>query len=329
MTRPTIRAITLQHESMRYATFRLLHVVLIVMGAACGSSLTPLPSPTFPGPAATPTFQHLDGVWRGFLKLTASTEYDVGTTLPFTLRISGGPQSYAGQFELQRQVNVGISGTLREDGFAVLSGSTTTPTFLSTAAHVSELIVKPNDATGLEGTVQFGWGSGRFTERLSAQILSASLQPHSAYPGGPMEGRWIGETVIRSCSGLCSSLYRPGGIREIELVLRQSGSTLTGLGEFGSSGCNGDGCWVTLSGSASGPAITSLTGHLTHELLPDQSGDRVITISDFAATVDDLGRMHARYVYSSENRQWLPSNPLLHDGTSRLEMESVYLRREP
>jgi hypothetical protein len=315
---------------MRYATFRLVLVGLMVMGAACGSSPTTFAPPTSPSPAATPAFQHLDGVWRGFLKLTASTEYDVGTTLPFTLRISGGPQSYAGQFELQGgRVNVGISGTLREDGFAVLSGSTTTPTFLSTAAHVSELIVKSDDTTGLVGTVQFGWGSGRFTERLSAQILSASLQQSSAYPGGPIEGRWIGETVIRSCSGLCSSLYRPGGIREIELVLRQSGSTLTGLGEFGSGGCNGDGCWVPLSGSANGPAITSLTGHLTHELLRDQSGDRVITISDFSATVDDLGRMHARYVYSSENRQWLPSNPVLQDGTSRLEMESVWLRREP
>src|SRR5688572_18577029 len=106
---------------MRYATFRLVLVGLMVMGAACGSSPTTFAPPTSPSPAATPAFQHLDGVWRGFLKLTASTEYDVGTTLPFTLRISGGPQSYAGQFELQGgRVNVGISGTLREDGFAVL-----------------------------------------------------------------------------------------------------------------------------------------------------------------------------------------------------------------
>jgi hypothetical protein len=264
------------------------------------------------------------------LKITTSTEGDVGATRPFTLRISGGPQSYAGQFEMQGQyerVNVGVAGTLRADGFAVLSGSTN-PTL--TNANVPELIVKPNDTTGLVGTVQFGWGSGRQTERFSAQILSASVQPSSAYPGGPMEGRWIGLTVIRACSGLCNALYRPGATREIELVLRQSGSTLTGRGEFGSFGCNGRGCWLPVSGSADGHAITSLTGQLTHELLPDQAGDRVITISDFSATVDDLGRMHARFVYSSENYQFGGGDPLRPTkGNSRLEMESVWLRREP
>src|SRR5687767_14675452 len=105
-----------------------------------------------------------------------------------------------------------------------------------------------------------------------------------------MEGRWIGVTVIRGCTGLCNILYSPGFTREIELVLRQSGSTLIGRGEFVSFGCNGRGCWLPLSGSANGHAITSLTGQLMHELLPDQAGDRVITISDFSATVDDLGR---------------------------------------
>lgn len=328
---------------MRYAAFRLILVSLMVMGAACGSSPTPLPSPTSPSPTPAPvpadptpprpTFQHLDGIWKGFLKITATTEGDLGATLPFTLRISEGPQSYTGQFELQARytrVNVGVAGRLRDDGFAVLSGSTTVGTSDTTTTDVPELIVKADDVTGLVGTVQFGWRSGRYIERFNAQILSASLQPDSAYPGGPMEGRWIGLAIIRACSGLCNLLYSPGFTREIELVLRQSGSTLTGRGEFGSFGCNAVGCWLPLSGSADGHSITSLTGQLTHELLPDQAGDRVITVSDFSATVDDLGRMHARFAYSAESRQHGPPDPLrLTNGTSRLTMESVWLTREP
>ena len=255
----------------------------------------------------------------------------MGATLPFTLRISGGPQSYAGQFELQGQyerVNVGVAGTLREDGFAVLSGSTTPPPFLSTAGmcrnSLSNRTTRPalserfNSDGDLEGT-----RSG--SARNCLCVGSAELRVSRWSFGGRLDWTDGHQKLQRIMQQLVSSRGHSRD-RISAAPVRQHAD---GLGEFGSWGCNGNGCWVPLSGSANGPAITSLTGHLTHELLPNQSGDRVITISDFSATVDDLGRMHARYVYSSENRQWLPSNPLLHDGTSRLEMESVWLRREP
>lgn len=329
---------------MRDAARCLVLIGSIVTGAACSSSPTVLPSPTSPSPTPTPaptdptppppTFQQLAGFWKGFLKITEATGNaagETGTTLPFTLRIAGDRQSYTGQFELARYpaqyVNVGVAGGLREDGFAMLSGTTTFGALTVTAADVSELLVKTDDTTGLAGTIRFGQRGPGYNSRFKAQILSASLQPSSSYPGGAMEGHWVGEAIIKACTGYCRVAV--GYTREIELVLRQTGNTLSGSGTFGSLSCRGN-CWLPLAGSADGHAITSLTGQLRHPFYPDQLGDYLMTLSDFSATVDDLGRMHARFVYSAESKATDPRDYFGRiDVTSRLTLESVWLTREP
>jgi hypothetical protein len=258
--------------------------------------------------------------------------------LPFTLRIAGDPQSYTGEFDLEPaylspvgDFHAGVSGRVREDGFAALSGSTTVGSFNLTATDVPELVVTIDDTTGLAGTVRFGRRGPGFNQRFKAQILSASLQPSSTYPGGVLEGHWIGLAIIKACSGFCPafSMFGVTSTREIELVLQQSGSTLSGSGNFDSTGCNAPGCWLPLAGSADGYAITSLTGRLTNELLPDQAGDRVMIVSDFSATVDDLGRMRAQFVYSSEGEYFRGDPNKNSPAASRLTIESVWLTREP
>ena len=330
---------------MNISLRRLAVVGLIVAGAACGSSPTVGPSPTSPSitptpasseqpPAAQlPAFPHLAGLWTGFLKITEGPHDAAGTTLPFTLRIAGDPQGYTGQFELSAayssptgHINVGIAGRLREDGFAVLSGSTNVGSLSETAMEVPELIVKTDEVTGLAGTIRFGRWGRRWAERFSATILSASLQPSSAYPGGAIEGHWVGEALITACSGYCNVAV--GYTREIELVLRQSGNMLSGSGAFGSLSCGGS-CWLPLAGSANGHSIDSLSGRLSHQLYPDQLGDYVMTLSDFSATVDDLGRMQARFVYSAQSKAFNPRDYFGRlDVTSRLNMETVWLTRK-
>ena len=265
-----------------------------------------------------------------------SAPTEVGTTFPFTLRIAGGPQSYTGQFELAQypalHLNVGVAGALRDDGFVILSGTTTFDAVDVTSAEVSELIVKTDDTTGLTGTVRFGERHRRSrspfaVSRFAAQILSASLQPSTAYPGGALEGHWVGEAVIKACTGHCR--VATGYTRKIELILRQSGTTLNGRGTFGSSSCSGD-CWLPLAGSAEGRAITALTGQLRHTLYPDQLGDHFMTLQDFSATADDLGRMRARFIYSAESKAFDPNDYFGRiDVASRLTMESVWLTRRP
>ena len=326
---------------MRDAIVRLVLVGLIVTGAACSSSPTVLPSPTSPSPApaptdpspAPPTF-HLAGVWTGFMKITeiaGTAPTEVGTIFPFTLRIAGGPQSYTGQFELAQypafHLNVGVAGALRDDGFVILSGTTTFDALDVTSAEVSELIVKTDDTTGLTGTVRFGERLRRSSSRFTAQIVSASLQSSTAYPGGALEGHWIGEVVIKECTGYCRLTV--GFTRKIELILRQSGTTLSGRGTFGSLSCSG-GCWLPLAGSADGHAIASLTGQLRQPFYPDQLGDYFMTLSDFSATADDLGRMRARFIYSVESKAQDPNDYFGRiDVASRLAMETVWLTRQP
>ncbi|HKY22571.1 MAG TPA: hypothetical protein VJM31_15265 [Vicinamibacterales bacterium] len=326
---------------MRGATVYVAFVSLALIGVACGSSSTNVPSPTSPtltlNPSPTdsapalPSFQ-LAGIWTGFLKITEATgsaAYAIGATFPFTLRVAGGPQSYSGQFELARYpaqyVNVGVAGGLRDDGFTMLSGSVT---FGARHADVSELMVRTDDTTGLNGTIRFGQRGPGFNDRFKAQILSASLQPSSAFPGGAMEGHWVGEALIKACSGLCAS--RGGSTREVELILKQSGSTLSGHGSVGggNSSCSGP-CWLPLAGSADGYAITSLTGRLTRELPADWSGDRLMVLSDFSATVDDLGRMRATFVYSTEGQYFQGDPNRDAPGATRLTMETVWLTRTP
>lgn len=331
---------------MHHTALRLVLIGSTVAATACSSSPTILPSPTSPSntpaaasteaPATAATFEHLAGIWKGFLKITESTTWGVGVTVPFTLRIAGDPQSYAGQFDLAsdhrspaHNINVGLAGRLREDGFVMLSGTSNFGAFTFTSADVSELLVKTDDSSGLAGTIRFGQRGPGFNTRFTAQILSASLQPTSAYPGGVIEGHWIGLAIIRACSGMCGPLYAPTWTREIELVLQQSGSALSGRGTFGSNGCHSPGCWLPLVGTADGASITSLTGRREHELLPGQYGDHVMVLSDFSATVDDLGRMRAQFVYSSEG-QYIggdPNRPT--PGASRLNMESLWLTRQP
>ena len=269
-------------------------------------------------------------------EIAGSAPTEVGTTFPFTLRIAGGPQSFTGQFELAQypalHLSVGVAGALRDDGFAILSGTTTFDALDVTSAEVSELIVKTDDATGLTGTVRFGERHRRSSSpfavsRFAAQIVSASLQPSTAYPGGALEGHWVGEVVLKECTGYCRLTV--GYTRRIELILRQSGTTLSGRGTFGSSSCSGD-CWLPLAGSADGHAITSLTGQLRHPFYPDQLGDYFMTLSDFSATADDLGRMRARLIYSVETKAQDPNDYFGRiDVASRLTMESVWLTRRP
>ena len=269
-------------------------------------------------------------------EIAGSAPTEVGSTFPFTLRLAGGPQSYTGQFELAQypalHLNVGVAGALRDDGFAILSGTTLFDAVDVTSAAVSELIVKTDDTTGLTGTVRFEERHRRSSSpfavsRFAAQILSASLQSSTAYPGGALEGHWIGEAVIKACTGYCGV---PGAYtRKIELILRQTGTTLSGRGTFGSMSCNGD-CWLPLAGTADRHAITSLTGQLRHPFYPDQLGDYFMTLSDFSATVDDLGRMRARLIYSVESKAPDPNDYFGRiDVASRRTMESVWLTRRP
>jgi hypothetical protein len=327
---------------MSSAALRLLFIIFIAAGAACSSSPTVSPSPISPSPTPTPaptnltpappSFQ-LAGIWKGFLKITDATDYaasEIGKTLPFTLRLAGGPQSFTGQFEVAlypaRYVNVGVAGSLRADGFAMLSGASAISGLEVTVADVSELIVRTDDSSGLTGTIRFGQRGDGYNARLAAQILSASLQPNAAFPGGAVEGHWVGLAIIKACSGYCRVTV--GYTRAIELVLRQSGNMLSGTGYFDSFGnCSGP-CWLPLTGAASGDSI-NVTGRLTQELRPDWSGDRLMILSDFSATVDDLGRMHAQFVYSSEGQRFQgdPNRPS--PASSRLTMESVWLTRQP
>ena len=264
----------------------------------------------------------------------AATDYgagEIGSTLPFTLRIAGGPQSFTGQFEIARYpaqfVNVGVAGGLREDGFAMLSGATTINGLEVTVADVPELIVRTDDASGLAGTIRFGQRGKGYNARFTAQILSASLQPDAAFPGGVLEGHWVGLAIIKTCTGYCNVTV--GYTRAIELVLQQSGNMVSGSGYFDRFGnCSGP-CWLPLTGAVSGLSISALAGRLTQELSPDWSGDRLMILNDFSATVDDLGRMHAEFVYSSEGQRFQadPNRPA--PAASRLTMESVWLTRQP
>jgi hypothetical protein len=55
-----------------------------------------------------------------------------------------------------------------------------------------------------------------------------------------------------------------------------------------------------------------------------------MTLSDFSATADDLGRMRARFIYSVESKAPDPNDYFGRiDVASRLTMESVWLTRRP
>ena len=313
--------------------------------AACGASPTRENSPTSPNPitptiptavldAQPPAFRELAGIWKGFLRVTEATIGSSGSALPFTLRISGDPESYAGQFEVTTNyglINVDVSGKARGDGFAALSGSRTVAAWDITAMDVTEFIVKPDALSGLSGSVRFARRTPIQFAQFSGEILSASLQLNGAYPGGPLEGHWIGEGIIRGCTGYCSGAYSVNSRRPIELVLKQAGSVLSGDGSFGSDMCGlTNGCVLPLNGAAEGNSIVSLSGRATHDLAVRFAGDRVMMLSDFSATVDSLGRMQAKFVYASDGRQWAPVGPpKLSNVTSRLVLESVWLSREP
>ena len=327
------------------SALRLAGVGLIVAATACGSTPTSSPSPTSPSltipstltdqaPVTQPAFQQLAGIWKGFLRVTQATVGSSGSAIPFTLRISGDAASYAGQFEVLTDlglVNVDVSGKDRGDGFAALSGSRTVAAWDITAMDVTEFIVKPDERSGLSGNVRFARRTPIQSAQFSGDILSASLQVDAAYPGGPLEGHWIGQAVIRACTGYCSGAYSVNSRRPIELVLKQAGRVLSGDGSFGSDMCGlTNGCVLPLNGAAEGNSIVSLSGHATHDLATRFAGDRVMMLSDFSATVDSLGRMHAKFVYASEGRQWAPVGPpKLSNATSRLTLESVWLSREP
>jgi hypothetical protein len=322
------------------SALRAFLIALMLADTACSSS-SPASLPASPSPANQSlelSNLSLAGIWTGFVRITdANDRPAVGLTLPFLLRVAGGPQAYSGEIEVQdatRYINVDVVGAIGDDGFAVLSGSREIGTWNLTAMDVPALVVRTDAVSGLTGTIRFRQRVSDSIVQYSASILSASLRVTGTSAVRPLEGRWTGRAIIRTCTGWCNGIYyAPTNTRPVELVLQQVGDQLSGRASFGTPFCGPAAvCWLPLTGSAAGLSVASLTGEFTNDNVPPGAGgDRVMKLSDFSATIDQLGRMQAQFTYSSVGEQWeinaVP--PRLSQVSSRLALESLWLTREP
>jgi hypothetical protein len=302
----------------------ILTALVILASSGCADSpVAPSSTPFSQPPAA------LAGSWAGLLRITDCVHVggcSPGATYGFVLRVASAGAGYVGAIEIAdvsyAGINVDLMGIPQADGSIAFTGSRAPSEHPfddgRVAVDVTRFVVKANSLTGLVGSIEY---TKRYFEPYSyaATILSAGVQPLTTIGSGPFGGKWSGMAIIRSCSGYCPLYQDPGDVFALQLVLGQAGDAIDGRFQFSVARCGG--CWLNVSGTVTSPVLSLSSARI---IAPAGVNDRTMQLESFSGSLDDLGRIHGRFVYSADSYVYVPPFNISY----RLECEILWLTRE-
>lgn len=294
---------------------------LLLCSAACGASSPTAPEPLVPVvPAPRSLPGSLPGVWTGFL--TASDCDFTGCRAPqtkgFVLRIAANGAGFIGSFELPTSDDrwefvIDLTGAAEGDGSVAFTGALGLRT---RTIEMRRLVVRYDGVNGLSGTIDVRrfFPPGATNNSIEGTIASAWHQPLST----SVSGDWSGLGVVRTCSGPCRGSIDVNQDVRLTLSLSAAGGAISGEAALTTlTGCGGS-CGVPVTGTAG--ADVSFSSQL---FAPPSSPDEARQIESFTASMDALGRLHGRFLFTFVDR--IAIAPFLN--AYRIEGETLWLTR--
>jgi phage protein U len=282
-----------QCHTSRCALYALIACALLW---ACSSERAPAsPSPATTTPPQSP----FSGVWTGEYRITKSTgsrqsTFEIGTMRHFAVRLAQSGEAFIGALEfVEAETWVDISGMAEKDGTLVLAG---TQGMVSNNDDTGKIEVTrfaiqvTRDGVGLTGVLEY---TVRYSAAYQSLVLSRATEIVQANRTAPtplittFAGHWLGQWIVRSCStpgSLFCYPYEPGYTLHFELILAQSGTSVTGTLVLPRD-------QVPVTGAAVGSTLT-LAGSLQAA-----SNGRNVRLVDWSSTADKVGRMTGAFSF--------------------------------
>lgn len=262
-----------------------LPLLLALVAVACNTPSAPTT------PAAAPINPlSQGGTWTVFLTIdscvstrTECPTFATGEMIEVTIRSAPMGQTLAGVFTSRTvwisDIPVLLDGQLQPDGGARYGGSYQSESVSGSfrKLEVTELLVRPDDRSGLGGTLIVVQTTSSEVRTIRATVRSAARQPF-AETSRTFQGVFEGFGTLRSCDGTCPS-RTPGSRVAISLHLTQTGSAVSGT--FGS---------MIVGGSTTGSTLT-VTGERRASVDQSGLGTTLSRIESLSGAIDSLGRL--------------------------------------
>jgi hypothetical protein len=272
---------------------------MLMLVAACARDRANNPTAPSANQGVAETTFIQAGTWKGAVDVTScvrSSTSCLANPEDFSLRIGQGLQGVV-QITPNRSeerseaapIAVDVTGTTQSDGATVFTGSAIVPDRFSSQRVLDlRMQLKGLAAGGVSGSVHYTLTGERGPVMRDGVILFAS-QNLIIYPG-QLQGMWQGYATRAQCSGDCQAWDPLLPFFDVDLVISQSGTSITGL-------LNGLG----IDGTTSGPSLSLEGKRSTPQCTAQYDGILcLLEVSNFVATVDGLDRMRGSFTYHAE-----------------------------